>query len=420
MRYGINSHSKKQHTLIITLIISLCVLTIVILFMFLPSVIIKEKDITAPSLSLNNDSHMIVAYGSTFSDPGASAIDNVDGDLTASIIVEGTINTSIYGKQYLTYSVTDTAGNTETIQRTVVVQEFTPPVITLTGNEVLYVPVGATKADLAFTAIDDVDGDVSDSVVLSNNVDFQTPGTYTLTYTVSDSSGNTASQSRTVNIFQPQTEEQIANASEKIVYLTFDDGPAQHTRTLLDILDKYNVDATFFVTGQNSDYYDEIGEAHRRGHTIAIHTFSHKFSEIYANETAYYNDLNKISTICESQTGEKPTIVRFPGGTSNTVSKKYCKGIMSLLTESLTANGYQYCDWNVDSDDAGSAKTSEEVAKNVINNIKERNHSIVLQHDTQLFSIEAVEEIIYWGLANGYTFLPLTKDSPMSHHPANN
>lgn len=419
MRYGINSHTKNQHTLIIALIISLCVLAIVMLFMFVPSFVVKEEDITAPAISLNDNSHMIIAYGSTFTDPGASATDDHDGDLTASILVEGAIDTSIYGKQYLTYSVTDTAGNTNTIQRTVVVQEFTPPVLTLTGNEILYLPVGATKGDLAFTAIDDVDGDVSDSVVLSD-IDFNTPGTYTLTYTVSDSSGNTASQSRTVNIFQPQTAEQIANPPGKVVYLTFDDGPAQYTQMLLDILDKYNVDVTFFVTGQYSNYYDAIGEAYRRGHTIAMHSYSHKFSEIYVSESAYYNDLNKISAICEEQTGEKPTIVRFPGGTSNTVSKKYCKGIMTALTESLTANGYQYCDWNVDSDDAGSATTSAQVAANVINNIQERSRSIVLQHDTQLFSVEAVEEIIYWGLSNGYTFLPLTSETPMSHHATNN
>lgn len=93
---------------------------------------------------------------------------------------------------------------------------------------------------------------------------------------------------------------------------------------------------------------------------------------------------------------------------------------MTALTQSVTNRGYQYVDWNVDSNDAGGAKTSDEVVSNVITGMKKFPTSFVLQHDTKQFSVEAVEEILCWGLLNGYTFLPLTDTTEMYHHnPAN-
>ena len=156
-----------------------------------------------------------------------------------------------------------------------------------------------------------------------------------------------------------------------------------------------------------------IGETHRRGHTIALHTYSHVYSKIYASEKAYYKDLSKIHDIVVKQTGVTPTIVRFPGGTSNTVSRHYCKGIMKTLSKDLSYHGYLYCDWNVSSGDAGGVKTSKGVAENVISGIKKHSVSVVLQHDITSYSVNAVEEILFWGIKNGYTFLPMTETTPM-------
>lgn len=250
-------------------------------------------------------------------------------------------------------------------------------------------------------------------------MDTSKKGNYTVKYEVADSSGNIATATRSVYVYENQKDVESVNPGDKVVYLTFDDGPGPYTEQLLNILDKYGVKVTFFVTNQRPDYRNMIGEAYRRGHTIALHTYSHQYS-IYTSEETYYADLQKMEDICVEQTGVKPTIVRFPGGTSNTISRNYCTGIMSKLSESLAYHGYLYCDWNVSSEDAGGAKTSAQVAQNVINGIKNYNVSIVLQHDIHKFSVEAVEEIIVWGLSNGYTFLPLTEDSPMSHHRANN
>lgn len=377
------------------------------------------KDVVAPVLTLNDGDHLEIARGSTFKDPGATALDDVDGDLTASITVSGNIDTSVYGEQSLTYSVTDSSGNISELQRNVVVKELTPPELTLSGGSRIFVKLGDSYSEPGYSATDNADGDLTSKVVVNGSVDTSKIGSYTITYTSTDSSNNVSTQKRTVYVYAPQGSTNV-EPNGKIVYLSFDDGPGPYTQQLLDILDKYNVKVTFFVTNQFSDYQYLIGEAYRRGHTIAMHTYSHKFDVIYTSESAYFNDLNQIQAICEAQTGVSPTIVRFPGGTSNTTSKKYCPGIMTALTQSLPANGYQYCDWNVDSKDAGGATTSSAVANNVISAIPNFQNSFVLQHDTKQYSVLAVEEIICWGLANGYTFMPMDANTPMYHHPTNN
>jgi hypothetical protein len=93
---------------------------------------------------------------------------------------------------------------------------------------------------------------------------------------------------------------------------------------------------------------------------------------------------------------------------------------MSTLSQSLSYHGYLYCDWNVSSNDAGGATTKEAVAANVIAGIKRNNISNVLMHDIKGYSVEAVDQIIFWGLENGYTFLPLTESSPMPHYTPKN
>ena len=123
--------------------------------------------------------------------------------------------------------------------------------------------------------------------------------------------------------------------------------------------------------------------------------------------------MDLIHNICVKQTGVAPSIVRFPGGTNNAVSKNYCTGIMTQLAESISYHGYLYTDWNVNSQDAGGATTAQQVAQNVIKGIQKQSISNVLQHDIKSYSVEAVDEIIFWGLENGYTFLPMTTSSPM-------
>ena len=130
-------------------------------------------------------------------------------------------------------------------------------------------------------------------------------------------------------------------------------------------------------------------------------------------------NLNQILSTIESCTGVSTKLIRFPGGSSNTVSR-FNPGIMSRLANEVVDKGYRYFDWNVDSNDAGGAKTADKVYENVINGVKNRRVSVVLQHDTKSYSVEAVEKIIIWGLENGYTFLPLGSTSPTAAHDLNN
>lgn len=205
----------------------------------------------------------------------------------------------------------------------------------------------------------------------------------------------------------------------KVIYLTFDDGPSKFTEELLDILADYNVKATFFVTAGNPSYLDLIGRAKEEGHTIGIHCFNHDYKKIYVSERAYFADLQMIDDIIYEQTGERAELVRFPGGSSNEVSR-FNKGIMTRLTALVEEKGYRYFDWNVLSGDAGETKVTEEIIQNIIDGILKKDISVVLQHDLYDYSIAAVEEIIIWGLENGYAFLPLSADSPTIHHPIAN
>lgn len=380
---------------------------------------IVYKDTVAPTITLAGDQNMKVNLGGTYEEPGYTATDDCQGDITASVIIEGSVDASKEGSYELRYYVEDDYGNSYEIIRVVTVSDIEGPSILLNGDTIMYVKVGESYSEPGYSASDNLDGDVTGKVVVTSHVDTSKKGVYSVVYKVTDTSGNTTETTRKIYVYEKQMVAETVDPGDKVVYLTFDDGPGRYTERLLDILDKYGVKVTFFVTNQFPKYKDMIGEAHRRGHTIALHTYSHQYS-IYSSEEAYYEDLGKIRDLVVDQTGVEPKIVRFPGGTSNTISRSYCKGIMTKLTKSLAYHGYLYCDWNVSSGDAGGTTNTSEVAANVISGIKKHDVSIVLQHDIHKYSVDAVEEIIAWGLANGYVFLPMDETTPMYQQKPNN
>lgn len=382
-------------------------------------IVVEVADVEAPVIELSGDSEMTIEAGTQFEEPGFSADDNYDGDLTEKVEKNNDIDTCTKQDVTITYSVKDSSGNEAVANRTVHIVDTTPPQITLTQGSTCYVKCGTEYMEAGYYAEDICDGDITDKVQVTGDVNTRECGSYTVSYKVSDSSGNTAEAVRTVRVYKPMTDN-VVNPGDKVVYLTFDDGPGPYTQELLDVLDRYNVKATFFVTNGKPDYQNLIAEEASRGHTVAIHSASHDYSRIYQSVDAYFDDLNEMNNIIFTQTGKYADIIRFPGGSSNTVSRSYCEGIMSQLVCAVEAKGFRYCDWNVSSGDAGSANTASQVICNVINGIKGRNISIVLQHDIKKFSVDAVEEIIQWGLSEGYTFLPITSTTPMSHHGINN
>ena len=126
-----------------------------------------------------------------------------------------------------------------------------------------------------------------------------------------------------------------------------------------------------------------------------------------------------MQDIIEQYTGIRTNLLRFPGGSSNKVSSSN-KGLMTRLTKMVEELGFVYFDWNVDSMDAGGAKTAQQVFNNVTRGVQGKTNSVVLMHDIKGYTVDAIERIIVWGLQNGYTFLPLTENSPTCHHRINN
>ena len=200
------------------------------------------------------------------------------------------------------------------------------------------------------------------------------------------------------------------------IYLTFDDGPNDpFTSQLLDILAKRKIKATFFVTCGGSDAM--LHREFQEGHSIGLHTCSHNYAAVYANPDAYFGDLAAVSDRVARVTGQTSTMIRFPGGSSNTVSATYYGGLMSLLVNEVHNRGFEYYDWDVSSGDAsGAGYDAGTLCRNVVAGLGPEKNNIVLFHDRQQSTIDSVGCVIDWATANGYTFSALDRNSPTAHH----
>ena len=370
---------------------------------------VRIVDRVKPKIILNSAPGSFVCPGESYAEEGYIARDNYDGDLTQQVQVTRYHNRIIY-------SVTDSSGNrTETV-RDIAYYDPVYPEIILQGEQEMSLNLGFSYTEPGFSARDNLDGDLTGQVEVSGKVDPYHAGVYTIRYTVTDSYGNRTTALRKVSIVSP-IQPEIVIPEGKVIYLTFDDGPGPYTRELLEVLRKYDVKATFFVV--KTKYLELLKEIAEDGHSIGIHCVSHVYDELYSSEEAYFEDLYEMQRIIAEQTGITTSLVRFPGGSSNSVSK-FNKGIMTRLTELLHERGFQYFDWNVNSGDAGITTKRDEVVAYILDGVQEYDVSIVLQHDIKQYSVEAVEEVILWALENGYRFLPLEANSPNAHHKVRN
>lgn len=219
-----------------------------------------------------------------------------------------------------------------------------------------------------------------------------------------------------------RTEWNYDTSDTKTVYLTFDDGPSENTQAVLDILDEYGIKAAFFVTAINPDYLDMISECYRRGHTIGMHTYSHDYAQVYASYDAYWEDLDAIAAIVKDQIGYVPCFIRFPGGSSNTVSANYCTGIMSTLAPDVLSRGYQYYDWDASCGDGAKHTADELVAATKADTSYGYTKIVFLMHDgaNKETTVEALPRIIEYFMSEGYTFAPLDRSTPAPHHGIGN
>lgn len=215
---------------------------------------------------------------------------------------------------------------------------------------------------------------------------------------------------------QPPKETAELNAAHK-VYLTFDDGPSIYTNDILDILDEYGVKATFFVLGKESD---SAREAMRRivedGHTLGMHSYTHRYGEIYASLENFSADFHKIQDYLYEVTGVKSTVYRFPGGSSNTVSPQP----MKIYAEYLDGQGVVFFDWNSASGDGGSELLSADtLLENSLRGIDRYDTFVILMHDaaSRPTTVEMLPRLIESILAVEDTvILPITEQTrPIQH-----
>lgn len=388
------------------------VIELIVMGLLLCALLAMSVDV---EVRLRGEQIVTLQTGAVFHDPGATA--TADGKVVE-VTVSGKVDTDTPGTYTLCYRARYLLSSGKAY-RTVRVVRAAEPTIVLTGGTEITVPMGTQFQEPGYTATAAHGADLTGQVQIAGTVDTMTAGSYVLTYTVTDDAGRTASIQRSVTV-EPAKQPAPVQPEGKVIYLTFDDGPGQYTQELLEVLKKYNAKATFFVVktgyGNRAEVMKQIVE---QGHAIGIHSVTHEWS-IYDSEAAFMEDLYGMQAVIREATGVTTTLMRFPGGSSNTISKKHCAGIMTALTKKVTDLGFQYFDWDVDSNDAGGAKTADAVYNNVVKGIGSRKTAVVLQHDIKAFSVEAVERIIKWGLENGYSFQSLTAESPACHHAVNN
>jgi len=218
----------------------------------------------------------------------------------------------------------------------------------------------------------------------------------------------------TVDVSGAQNPEDIEGT--RYVYLTFDDGPSTNTDEILDILEQHNVKATFFVCGKpNAKYTDLYKRIVNDGHTLGMHSYSHKYSELYASLDSFKEDTDKLRIFLYETTGVWSSFYRFPGGSSNTVSKVD----MHELTDYLESSDVTFFDWNVSAGDDKAGANKDTIYANIVNNVPRFKHCVVLMHDAadKKSTVEALPEIIEAIQAMDDTVIvPITEDTlPVQH-----
>ncbi len=199
--------------------------------------------------------------------------------------------------------------------------------------------------------------------------------------------------------------------AELAAYLTFDDGPSENTPYVLDVLDQYGVKACFFVT-----YHPEFEHLYReivnRGHSIGVHTTSHRYNEIYASFENWYADFMQTYNYIIQVTGVTPALYRFPGGSNTNYASQELK---TRIREFLHQNGVEYYDWNVSGEDAVGIDSPDYVREQALGDIRKRTVPVILMHDgeTQKNTKYALPDILRTSLEWGFSFRPLDPYVPV-------
>ena len=304
-------------------------------------------------------------------------------------------------------------------------------IVVLTKNitnrkEAAYVPSEGGAVEVASKNVVPQDNQIPIQVVNSQeNTSVQNTAVDNNTNTSVNANTNTNESTNTNTGAETtkQNENKTDNSYKGVIWLTFDDGPSANiTPKVLDILKKENIKATFFVINYSESNEHLVKRVVEEGHSIGIHGYSHEYSKIYKSKETFMNNVYTLQERIQKSTGVKTMYTRFPGGSSNTVSRKYCKGIMTELTKEMLSKGFKYYDWNISSGDAGGAKTSKDIYNNVTKNLSKKRGNMVLMHDFggNKKGLEALPDIIKYAKQNGYTFASIDDNTPMYAQKVNN
>lgn len=324
-------------------------------------------------------------------------------DISNDVKTTGDVNTSMVGEYKVTYK-----WGIKSITQIVNVVDKTAPVIDMQGGSTLYVE-----------SFDNIEA-LEPGVIVTDNYDKNLKAKrernkisdteYEFVYTATDSSGNIAIAKRKILL------------ATGVIYLTFDDGPSDITPEILDILKENDIKATFFIVDYSEEDKSKIKRIIDEGHTLGLHGVSHDYAKIYSSVDAITENFIVLRNKILSDFDYSATYIRFPGGSSNTISKNYCEGVMTEATNKVEQESFVYYDWNVDVDDAGGARTASEIYDNFVVGIAPKRENVVLMHDGYGHQVtaDALQEIIDYATDNGYVFAAITEDTIPIQHSVNN
>ncbi len=324
-------------------------------------------------------------------------------DISKYVKTTGNVNTSKVGEYNITYKWGIKSKTT-----TVKVVDKTVPVIHLQGANTLYAkdPKNLDGLEEGVIVTDNYDKEIKAKRDKNKISDTE----YEFVYTAIDSSGNMAIAKRKIVI------------ATGVICLTFDDGPSSITPEVLDVLKENNIKATFFIVDYSEKSKSTIQRIIDEGHTLAIHGMSHDYAKIYSSAEAVTDNFTSLQEKIKKDFNYDAKYVRFPGGSSNTISRNYCEGVMTEAVKKVQEEGLEYYDWNVDVDDAGSARTPSEIYNNFVCGILPGVENIVLMHDGEghMPTAEALQQIINYAKENGYVFTAISENTIPAKHSVNN
>ena len=379
-----------------------------LIYLVIALILLVINNYSYPELKLLGKKEINLSLNEKYTEPGYKIVPN---NKKYKVVIDNNIDENKTGSYEVKYSLQVKNKIINKVRKVNVVDNISPE-ITLKGSDNIKLYESSDYEEPGFIAFDNYDGDITKNVIVQNDIKEEI-GDYKITYIVEDSSGNKTMVTRNVKILDKKK-------NIGTIYLTFDDGPSNNTSKILDILKQEDIKATFFLVNFNSSYNPVVKRIYDEGHSIGIHSYTHNYKLIYSSVSAYFDDLNKMNDKIKTITGSDTKLLRFPGGSSNTISS-FNKGIMTTLVKEVTNAGYHYFDWNVDSSDAWSARNSNDVYNNVINNLK-KGTNIVLMHDlsSNEKTVNVLEKIIKNAKEKGYIFANITMNTKEIHHGINN